>query len=48
MKHGQVHTCPGCDLELQVVRECEECGSDSTTCTCEANCEIACCGKPWN
>ena len=46
MKQGQIYTCPGCGLELQVVKECEECGGEAATCTCEADCEIACCGKP--
>ena len=46
MKEGQVYTCPGCGLELRVVKACKECGSDSVTCTCEADCEISCCGTP--
>jgi hypothetical protein len=46
MKMGQVYTCPGCGLELKVVKECEECGGDSPTCTCETDCVISCCGKP--
>ena len=46
MKKGQVYVCPGCGLELQVVTECEDCGSDAATCTCTEDCEIACCGKP--
>lgn len=46
MKEGQVYVCPGCGLELQVVKACEECDPDSPACTCEADCEIACCGKP--
>jgi hypothetical protein len=46
MKEGEVYVCPGCGLELQVVRACEECDPDSPACTCEADCEIACCGRP--
>ena len=46
MKEGQVYTCPGCGLELQVVKECVECSSDAAACTCEADCAISCCGKP--
>jgi hypothetical protein len=46
MKEGQVYVCPGCGLELRVVKACEECGGDSPSCTCTADCEIACCGKP--
>ncbi len=46
MKMGQVYVCPGCGLELQVVKECEECGGESPTCSCEEDCAIACCGKP--
>jgi hypothetical protein len=46
MKKGQVYTCGDCGLELQVIKECEECGTEQATCSCEVDCELECCGQP--
>jgi len=43
MKVGQVYTCQECGLELQVIKECEECGEEEE-CTL-ADCEFMCCGE---
>jgi hypothetical protein len=43
MKLGQVYVCKGCSLEIRVVKECEECGSeDEGTC---GPCAFTCCGE---
>jgi len=46
MKKGQVYTCGDCGLELQVIKECEECGTEEATCSCEVDCDMECCGQP--
>ena len=44
MKLGQVYSCIECGLQLEVVEECKECGTD--TCGRAAPCTIECCGEP--
>jgi len=44
MKLGQVYVCEDCGLELKVVKECEECGTDEAECTL-ADCTFKCCGE---
>jgi hypothetical protein len=44
MKMGQVYVCEECGLEIQVVKECEECGEDDTECSLE-ECRFMCCGE---
>ena len=46
MKLGQVYVCADCSLELQVVKECEECDKPLAECGCAAHCTFECCGKP--
>ena len=46
MKLGQVYVCEDCGLELQVVKECAECGKPSEECGCAEHCTFECCGKP--
>jgi len=48
MKMNQVFVCQDCGLELQVVKECKECGTEesSTTCGCAESCSFECCGEP--
>jgi len=46
MKVGQVYTCGDCGLELQVVKACDECGTDDDSCTCPTDCVLECCDKP--
>jgi len=46
MKLGQVYVCEDCGLELEVVKECKECGTEADTCGCEAPCTFECCGEP--
>jgi hypothetical protein len=45
MKAGQVYVCPDCGVELKVVKECTDCAAESSSCSCEADCQLACCGK---
>ena len=45
MKVGQVYVCEGCGLELKVISECEECGTDPESCECPP-CQFVCCGEP--
>jgi len=44
MRKGQVYACEGCGLELEVVKECKECGTPAEECGCEP-CTFICCGK---
>ena len=44
MKLGQVYSGEDCGLQLEVVEECKECGTD--TCGCAAPCTFECCGEP--
>jgi len=44
MKLGQVYVCKNCSLELKVVKECEECGTEEEG-TC-GPCGFTCCGQP--
>ncbi len=46
MKMGQVYVCPDCGVELKVVKECAECGTEASACSCEVDCNLECCGKP--
>jgi hypothetical protein len=46
MKLGQIYVCADCGLELQVVKECDECGQPSEECGCTEHCTFECCGKP--
>lgn len=45
MKLGQVYVCEDCGLELEVVKECVECGTDAAECACEEPCVFSCCGE---
>ncbi|UCF04212.1 MAG: hypothetical protein JSV33_09685 [bacterium] len=45
MKVGQVYACGECGIELQVVKECTECGTSEDEC-CHETCEFVCCDKP--
>jgi hypothetical protein len=44
MKLGQVYVCEDCGLELKVVKECEECGTEEGECTL-TDCSFKCCGE---
>jgi len=44
MKKGQIYLCEDCGIELQVVAECDECGSETGECVQET-CTFECCGK---
>jgi hypothetical protein len=44
MRVGQVYVCEGCGLELEVVSECDECGTDPESCECPP-CQFICCGE---
>ncbi|MDW5563352.1 MAG: hypothetical protein SA339_09010 [Methanomassiliicoccus sp.] len=49
MKMDQVYVCESCGLELRVVKECSECGtetSSSQSCGCVEGCSFDCCGSP--
>ena len=45
MKLGEVYVCEGCGLELQVIKECDECGEDAAECSCVEHCSFECCGE---
>lgn len=45
MKKGQIFQCEDCGLELRVVNECKECGTDANECDC-GECTFVCCDKP--
>ena len=45
MELGQVYVCEDCGLELEVVKECVECGEDAASCECEEHCDFSCCGE---
>ncbi len=45
MELGQIYTCEACGLELKVVHECEQHGSDPESAVCEP-CEFVCCDGP--
>jgi hypothetical protein len=42
MKVGEVYTCPNCEIELQVVKEC--CEGDSPACV-DDECSLSCRGQ---
>jgi hypothetical protein len=44
MKLGQVYMCEDCGLELKVIKECQECGTDESECTLD-DCAFKCCGQ---
>ncbi|MBI0583645.1 MAG: hypothetical protein ISF22_05390 [Methanomassiliicoccus sp.] len=48
MKMDQVYVCGECGLELKVVKECTECGTEqsSQSCGCVQECSFDCCGSP--
>ncbi|MBN2392837.1 MAG: hypothetical protein JXR84_19050 [Anaerolineae bacterium] len=46
MKLGEIYVCEACGLELQVVKECKECGESAEDCECESHCSFECCGEP--
>ncbi len=45
MNAGDVYMCGECGLELEVVNECAECGTEDATCAAEP-CTFVCCGLP--
>jgi len=45
MKKDEVYFCETCGLEIQVVKECNECSSIMGECT-EETCKFICCDKP--
>lgn len=44
MKKSQVYVCEVCGLELQVIKECQDCGSDADACRPD-ECKLVCCDK---
>ena len=48
MKMDQVYVCEGCGLELKVVKECKECGTEERTeaWDCPQRGTFASCGGP--
>lgn len=43
LRQGQIYVCKDCGLELQVIKECAECGSEDC---CEAGeCKFLCCDE---
>lgn len=48
MKMNQVYVCESCGLELKVIKECAECGTEmpSEACGCVQGCSFDCCGNP--
>jgi hypothetical protein len=44
MKMGQIYYCEECGLELKVVGQCKECGTDATEFECSEHCTFSCCG----
>ena len=46
MKLGRIYVCGECGLELQVVKECQECGESADDCGCTDHCTFECCGEP--
>jgi hypothetical protein len=44
MKKGQVYACEDCGLELQVIKECKECGTSAESCE-HVECRFVCCDK---
>lgn len=44
MKKGMTLVCEGCGLELEVTKECKECGTSPESCGC-APCQFVCCEK---
>jgi hypothetical protein len=45
MELGQVYVCEDCGLELEVVKECVECGTSAAECACEEPCVFSYCGE---
>jgi hypothetical protein len=45
MEVGQVYRCKECGLEIQVVKTCTECKTESKDCGCDDSCTFECCGK---
>ena len=45
MKLGRIYVCGDCGLELQVVKECQECGESTKDCGCADHCTFECCGE---
>jgi hypothetical protein len=48
MKKGEIYVCEDCNLELQVISECDHsCGDDDCTCHDDGGeCALMCCNKP--
>jgi len=44
MKKGDVFACKNCGLELQIVKECVDCGKPSSTCE-YGPCTFVCCNE---
>jgi len=44
MRKGDVLVCEGCGLELQVTKECKDCGEPASACEC-GPCTFVCCDK---
>jgi hypothetical protein len=45
MKKGEIYVCEDCGLEIQVVKECKDCGQEEAACGCDEDCNFACCGE---
>jgi hypothetical protein len=46
MKKGQVYVCEDCGLEVEVVKECEDCGPGTGKECGYEECEFKCHNKP--
>jgi hypothetical protein len=44
MKKWQIYFCKDCGLELQVIEECKECGTDEKSCLLDV-CKFVCCDE---
>jgi len=45
MKKGDIYVCEECGLEIQIIRECTECGTADSECSDET-CDFVCCNQP--
>ena len=42
MKEGDIYICAECGLQIEVVKECQDCDTSSGECTC-SECRFICC-----